>query len=87
MISFSYRLAPQHPYPAALQDCSTVVRHILEFGDSPDYLIDPQRVALAGDSAGEYCITGRYFNISPYSLMLQAEILLQFFRCVMPQIK
>lgn len=39
-----YRLAPEHPYPAQLQDAMTVYRWLLTQDDDP--------VAVAGDSAG-----------------------------------
>lgn len=41
-----YRLAPDHPFPAALDDCVTAYRWLLNQG------ISPQNTALAGDSAG-----------------------------------
>ncbi len=41
-----YRLAPDHPFPAALDDCVTAYRWLLGQG------ISPQNVVLAGDSAG-----------------------------------
>lgn len=40
-----YRLAPEHPYPAAVDDCVAVYRALLEE-------IDPTTLAIAGDSAG-----------------------------------
>lgn len=41
-----YRLAPEHPYPAATDDIFSVYRAMLDRGH------DPAKVALGGDSAG-----------------------------------
>ena len=41
-----YRLAPDHPFPAALDDCVTAYRWLLRQG------IAQHKVAVAGDSAG-----------------------------------
>ena len=41
-----YRLAPEHPYPAALDDCMNAYRALLDQG------VDPEHMILAGDSAG-----------------------------------
>jgi epsilon-lactone hydrolase len=41
-----YRLAPEHPFPAQLEDSVKVYRHLLDTG------FDPSRIVLAGDSAG-----------------------------------
>jgi acetyl esterase/lipase len=43
---FEYRLAPEHPYPAALDDSVTVYRWLLEQG------ISPSQIIIAGESAG-----------------------------------
>jgi len=42
-----YRLVPEHPYPAALDDAEAVVRWLTETCG-----VDPSRLAVAGDSAG-----------------------------------
>ena len=43
-----YRLAPEHSYPAAEQDCLTVYQWLLRFGFTSEDII------LGGDSAGGY---------------------------------
>ncbi|MEX0924128.1 MAG: alpha/beta hydrolase [Rhodovibrionaceae bacterium] len=50
VISIDYSLAPEKPHPAACEDCWSV---ILEVTANPElYGIDPDRLAVAGDSAG-----------------------------------
>jgi acetyl esterase/lipase len=44
--SLDYRLAPEHPFPAAIEDTLSAYRALLDSG------IDPSTIAFAGDSAG-----------------------------------
>lgn len=48
-----YRLAPENPFPAGLEDCLSVTKYILDPQHAAKLNIDPKRVAISGDSAGK----------------------------------
>jgi monoterpene epsilon-lactone hydrolase len=46
MLAINYRLAPEHPFPAAVDDATTAYRWLLKQGYKPN------KLAISGDSAG-----------------------------------
>jgi len=50
VVSVEYRLAPEHPYPAGLDDCETVTRWA--FANVDRFEVSPATVAVSGESAG-----------------------------------
>ncbi|XP_075135957.1 arylacetamide deacetylase-like 4 isoform X1 [Leptodactylus fuscus] len=50
VVSVGYRLAPEHRYPAAFDDCLNATVHFLK--TAKEYGVDPSSVIISGDSAG-----------------------------------
>jgi acetyl esterase len=50
IVSVEYRLAPEHPYPAALEDALHGICHIA--ANAEEFGIDPARLGVCGESAG-----------------------------------
>lgn len=50
IVNFSYRLAPENPYPAALEDINSVFTWVAEH--AKEYNIDLNNLFVVGDSAG-----------------------------------
>jgi len=49
VVSVDYRLAPEHKFPTALEDCYAVAKALFL---NKDLNIDPENITLVGDSAG-----------------------------------
>ena len=67
-LSVEYALAPEHPFPAPLDDCIAAIRWAASEGSSLG--IDPRRMAVIGDSAGAnlaiaVCLSLRDADVSP----------------------
>ncbi|CAD6187406.1 unnamed protein product [Caenorhabditis auriculariae] len=50
-VSVEYRLAPENPYPAGLDDCEAVIWHLYRIG-CEGLSFDKEKIVVVGDSAG-----------------------------------
>lgn len=55
VFSINYRLAPRHPFPAALQDAAAAFQFVC--AQAANYQGDASRLVLAGESAGANLVT------------------------------
>jgi acetyl esterase len=53
--TINYRLAPQYPHPAALEDVNAAIRWVKK--NAKTYKADPNRIALVGESAGGHLVS------------------------------
>lgn len=53
--TINYRLAPQHRYPACVEDVETAIRWVKDH--AKEYKADPNRIAIIGESAGGHLVS------------------------------
>ena len=53
--TINYRLAPQHRFPACIEDVESAIRWVK--AHAAEYKADPQRIALIGESAGGHLVS------------------------------
>ncbi len=73
VISVDYRLAPEHPFPAAVEDCEAAARAVAH--TSAALGLNPTGLVLSGDSAGGNLaiVTAMTLRDSPASLPVIAQ--------------
>ena len=53
--TINYRLAPQHRYPACVEDVESAIRWVK--AHATEYKADPKRIAIIGESAGGHLVS------------------------------
>ncbi|TCN50811.1 acetyl esterase/lipase [Rhodococcus sp. SMB37] len=76
VVSVDYRLAPENPYPAGLDDAETVWRHILTHSDGLG--VDLSRLVICGASAGAGLATALCIRLAEVGLPQPALQLLVY---------
>lgn len=73
VVAVDYRLAPEHPFPAAVHDAHTAIWYVA--AHARDFGIDSARLAVAGDSAGANLAAGVAQRAAREGLRLDHQVL------------
>ncbi|MGY1581918.1 alpha/beta hydrolase [Streptomyces sp. MN13] len=76
VLSLEYRLAPEHPYPAALEDALDTLHWLRASGR--DSGVDPGTIAVGGDSAGGNLAAALCLHLRDHGLPLPASQILVY---------
>lgn len=74
MLAPSYRLAPEHPHPTPVEDAFAGLKYL--FDHAADLGVDPERIAVMGDSAGGGISAGVALLARDRGLKLKRQILI-----------
>ncbi|HVZ64495.1 MAG TPA: alpha/beta hydrolase [Lacunisphaera sp.] len=73
VVSIDYRLAPETKLPAIIEDMEDAFRWVREKGPAL-FGVDPERIAVAGTSAGGYLALAAGYRIKPRPKVVYAEM-------------
>jgi acetyl esterase len=74
VLALDYRLAPEHPFPAAVDDTWAALHWL--HGAAPSLNVDPARLAVGGDSAGGTLATVAAMRARDARLPLRLQLLI-----------